>query len=70
MIKYRDIDFKEKVQEFSGWIARIIQHENDHLNGILFIDYLSSFRKRMVKSDLEQIDSGNIEVEYPIVSRG
>lgn len=70
VIKYRDIDFKENVQEFSGWIARIIQHENDHLNGILFIDYLSSFRKRMVKSDLEQIDLGNIEVEYPIVSRG
>jgi peptide deformylase len=70
VIKYRDIDFNEKVEEFSGWIARIIQHENDHLNGILFIDYLSSFRKRMVKSDLEQIDLGNIEVEYPIVSRG
>ncbi|MEP0005543.1 MAG: peptide deformylase [Balneola sp.] len=70
VIKYRDKDFSEKVEEFSGWIARIIQHENDHLNGILFIDYLSSFRKRMVKSDLEQIDLGNIEVEYPIVSRG
>lgn len=70
VIRYRDENFKENVQEFSGWIARIIQHENDHLNGILFIDYLSSFRKRMVKSDLEQIDLGNIEVEYPIVSRG
>lgn len=70
VIRYKDENFKEREQEFSGWMARIIQHENDHLNGILFIDYLSSFRKRMVKSDLEEIDSGNIEVEYPIVSRG
>jgi peptide deformylase len=70
VIRYKDENFEERVQEFSGWMARIIQHENDHLNGILFIDYLSSFRKRMVKSDLEQIDSGNIEVEYPIVLRG
>lgn len=69
-IRYKDKEFKEREQEFSGWIARIIQHEFDHLNGVLFIDYLSSFRKRMVKSDLEEIDSGNVEVEYPVVPRG
>jgi peptide deformylase len=69
VIRYQDENFQEKEQEFSGWMARIIQHEYDHLKGILFIDYLSSFRKRMVKSDLQEIDSGNVEVEYPIVSR-
>ncbi|XWN35793.1 MAG: peptide deformylase [Balneola sp.] len=69
-IRYKDKEFKDREQEFSGWMARIIQHEFDHLNGVLFIDYLSSFRKRMVKSDLEEIDSGNIEVEYPVVPRG
>lgn len=70
VIQYKDRDFKDQEKEFSGWMSRIIQHEFDHLNGILFIDYLSSFRKRMVKSDLEEIDTGQIEVEYPIVPRG
>ncbi|HCI72499.1 MAG: peptide deformylase [Bacteroidetes bacterium] len=70
VIRYKDEYFEEREQEFSGWMARIIQHEFDHLNGVLFIDYLSSFRKRMVKADLQEIDSGNIEVEYPIVARG
>ena len=55
VIRYQDENFQEKEQEFSGWMARIIQHEYDHLKGILFIDYLSSFRKRMVKSDLQEI---------------
>jgi peptide deformylase len=70
VIRYKDENFQDQEKEFSGWMARIIQHEFDHLNGILFIDYLSSFRKRMVRSDLESIDVGDIEVEYPIVSRG
>lgn len=70
VIQYKDRDFKDQEKEFSGWMSRIIQHEFDHLNGILFIDYLSSFRKRMIKSDLEEIDTGQVEVEYPIVPRG
>lgn len=70
VIRYKDRNLKNQEQEFSGWMSRIIQHEFDHLKGILFIDYLSSFRKRMVKSDLEEIDLGNIEVEYPIVPKG
>jgi len=70
LIRYKDRDFNDQEKEFTGWMSRIIQHELDHLNGILFIDYLSTFRKRMVKSDLEDIDSGLIEVEYPIVPRG
>ena len=70
VIKYKDQDFTEQQKEFSGWMARIIQHEFDHLNGILFIDYLSSFRKRMLKTDLADIESGDIEVEYPIVAKG
>lgn len=70
VIKYKDRDFKEQEKEFSGWMSRIIQHEYDHLNGILFIDYLSSFRKRMIKSELEEIELGEIEVEYPILPKG
>ncbi len=69
VIKYRDRNFDDQQKEFSGWMARIIQHENDHLNGVLFIDYISSFRKRMIKSDLEDINAGVIETEYPLVPK-
>lgn len=69
IIKYKDRDFKDQEKEFSGWMSRIIQHEFDHLEGILFIDYLSSFRKRMIKSDLAEIETGEIEVEYPIAPK-
>lgn len=68
-IRYRDINFEEQEQEFSGWLSRIIQHENDHLNGVLFIDYLSAFRKRMIKGDLEEIKTGARETEYPQVPK-
>lgn len=68
-IKYRDINFEEHEHEFSGWLSRIIQHEYDHLEGVLFIDYLSAFRKRMIKKDLEEIDSGARKTEYPLVPK-
>ncbi len=69
VIEYSDENFVKQKKEFSGWMARIIQHENDHLNGVLFIDYLSSFRKRMIKSSLKNIQAGLIETEYPLVPK-
>jgi peptide deformylase len=49
-LKYRDIDFKEHEIEADGVLATCIQHEVDHLNGILFIDYLSKLKRdRVVK---------------------
>lgn len=68
-IKYLDRNFVEEESEFSGWISRIIQHENDHLEGILFLDYLSSFKKRLHRSALKKIDKGDIEAEYPLVPK-
>tara|TARA_R110000868_G_scaffold408928_4_gene693260 strand:- start:2033 stop:2587 length:555 start_codon:yes stop_codon:yes gene_type:complete len=70
VVKYIDEDFVEQTIEASGWLARVIQHEYDHLQGILFIDYLSAFRKRMHKSDLKEIDEGLRETKYPIKPRG
>ncbi len=70
VVKFLDENFEERVEEFSGWTARVIQHEYDHLEGILFIDYLSAFRKRMHKADLEEIDTGKRETRYPIKPRG
>ena len=69
VIKYKDRNFEEQIQEFDGWMSRIIQHEYDHLNGILFIDYLSAFKKRMIKGELQAIDQGDIEPSYPIVPK-
>ncbi|MFV1883214.1 MAG: peptide deformylase [Balneola sp.] len=66
VVKYKDENFEDQEIEASGWLARVIQHEYDHLDGILFIDYLSAFRKRMHKADLKEIESGERETRYPI----
>jgi peptide deformylase len=66
VVKFTDQSFTERTIEFTGWTSRVIQHEYDHLKGILFIDYLSTFRKRMHKADLEEIDKGLRETSYPL----
>lgn len=63
-IRYLDENFQEKTETFDGLRARIIQHEYDHIDGILFTDYLSPLRKRMLKSRLTQISKGKISVNY------
>jgi len=68
-VRYLDRSFKQHEMEFDGWISRIIQHEIDHLEGILFLDYLSAFRKRLHRSDLRKIDTGEMPTEYPIFSK-
>jgi peptide deformylase len=65
-IKYFDENFVEHDEEFSGFVGRVIQHEYDHLEGILFIDYLSPLRKRLLKSKLNDIARGNIQPHYKI----
>lgn len=69
VITYRDRHFEEKTEEFSGWVSRVIQHEYDHLKGVLFLDHLSSFRRRFHRSALKKIDAGNMETEYPIAPK-
>lgn len=64
-VKYLDRDFKEQTLEARGWLSRVIQHEYDHINGVLFIDYLGSFRKRLLRGKLKQMDMGIFEAEYP-----
>jgi peptide deformylase len=65
-IKYFDEDFNEYEDVFKGFAGRIIQHEYDHLEGILFIDYLSPLRKRLLKSKLNNIARGKISPHYRI----
>mgnify|MGYP002276821848 CR=1 FL=1 len=63
-IKYLDENWNEHEEEFDGMKARIIQHEYDHIEGILFIDHLSSFKKRLLKGKLTNISKGNVSVDY------
>ena len=63
-IKYQDENFDWHTDTFDGLTARIIQHEYDHIEGILFTDKISPLRKKMIKRKLENISKGNIEVSY------
>ncbi|NNK86701.1 MAG: peptide deformylase [Flavobacteriaceae bacterium] len=63
-IEYQDENFKTQIEEFDGMVARIIQHEYDHIEGVLFTDKLSSFKKRLIKSKLASIAKGNIDIDY------
>ena len=63
-IKYQDENFDWHTDTFDGLTARVIQHEYDHIEGKLFIDYISPLRKRMIKRKLEKITQGNIQVGY------
>lgn len=65
-IKYYDEDWNTLEEEFTGLKARIIQHEYDHIEGKLFIDYLTPLKKRLLKSKLSDISKGKVETEYRI----
>jgi peptide deformylase len=65
-LRYSDRNFKSCEIEGSGPIASVLQHENDHLNGVLHIDYLSRFRKKLIEKRLKEIKNGNFEVAYPM----
>lgn len=68
-ITYLDRNFEKQTMQAEGWLSRIIQHEYDHLKGVLFLDYLSAFRRRLHKSTLKKIDKGTLEVDYPVAPK-
>ncbi len=63
-ITYQDEDFKVHTETYDGLIARVIQHEYDHIEGILFTDKLSSLKKRLIKSKLSNITKGKCSADY------
>lgn len=65
-IKYLDENFEPHEDVFKGYAGRIIQHEYDHLEGILFIDHLSPLRKRLLKGKLKNIATGKVQPHYRI----
>ncbi len=63
-ISYWDENFQKHTETYDGILARIIQHEYDHIEGVLFTDKLSSLKKRLLKGRLSNISKGKIDVEY------
>jgi peptide deformylase len=66
-LRYMDENFVEHEQEFHGITARVIQHEYDHIDGKLFIDYLAPLKKRLMKKKLDDISNGKIKVDYKML---
>ena len=63
-IEYMDENFKKYTTTFDGLTARVIQHEYDHIDGILFTDKISALRKRMIKGKLMDISKGKVNAAY------
>ena len=65
-IKYFDENFVEHVEVFNGFNARVIQHEYDHLDGILFVEKFKPLKRRLLGKKLEKIIKGEILTKYPM----
>ena len=65
-IEYMDENFEKHTDTYDGLTARVIQHEYDHTNGVLFTDRISALRKRMIKGKLLDISKGKVNVAYKI----
>ena len=68
-IKYFDTSFNSYIETIDGLFARVFQHEFDHLNGVLFIDYLSAVKKNIVNRQLIKIQKGKFQDLYPTNKR-
>lgn len=66
-IEYVDENFVPHTETFNGLTARIIQHEYDHIEGKLFIDYIKPFRRKLLQGKLADITKGKIKVDYKMV---
>ena len=65
-IEYFDENWELREETFDGMKARVIQHEYDHIEGKLFTDYLTPFKKRLLKGRLANISKGKTEAEYRV----
>ena len=64
-LRWVDEDFNEHEEEISGFLARIVQHECDHLDGKLYIDHISLIRKQLIRGKLHNIVEGKTRCDYP-----
>ena len=66
-IEYYDEKWELKEETYTGFPARVIQHEYDHLEGILFVERISSLRKTLLRRKLHDIAHGNVDVDYRMI---
>jgi peptide deformylase len=69
-LQYRDENFEPQQKTFKGLSARVILHEYDHLEGKLFIDYISPLKRKLMKGKLNDISKGKIKVDYKMLFPG
>jgi peptide deformylase len=67
-VRYYDEDWNLHEEDYDGVKARVIQHEYDHIEGKLFIDYLTPLKKRMLKGKLADISKGEVDTDYRILA--
>jgi peptide deformylase len=68
LVRYRDANFEEKQLRADGLLARVMLHEIDHLDGVLFTELLSPEGKDAVKDELKRIRRGEVETSYSVVT--
>lgn len=66
LLTYLDQNLQPQKEEISGFLARIVQHECDHLNGTLYIDHISPIRKQLIRNRLNNIIAGKTRCDYPV----
>ncbi len=69
-VSYLDRSFSPQVLDADDILARVIQHEYDHLDGVLFVDRISVFRRRLLQRRLRDMARGEVSAEYPLVPPG
>ena len=67
-IEYQDRHLEPQSLEVGDLLARVIQHEYDHLDGILFVDHISAFRRRLLRRRLREMAKGDVEADYPLAT--
>lgn len=65
-IAYLDRNFQSQTRTFSGSTARMIQHEYDHTEGILYLDYLKPLKRTLLKGKLQKVKEGKVKATYPM----
>jgi peptide deformylase len=68
LVKFRDHNFDETELTAEGFLGRVILHEIDHLNGILFVDRIGRTRKTFLNTELKKIKKGEVDTSYPVVT--
>lgn len=67
-VRFRDLEFVEQTLEADDLLARVILHEIDHLDGVLFVDRIGAVKRKLLRGRLNKLRRGEFEVGYPVVA--